>query len=67
MTRKRDIVKLNKLHLVKRRRMQKYHARKILRAFSPYAIKGNIWFEITRLFLNNKLHGRVRIDIVPKK
>lgn len=33
MTRKKDNVKLNKLHLVKRRRMQKYHARKILRAF----------------------------------
>lgn len=46
MTRKKDNVKLNKLHLVKRRRMQKYHARKILRAFSPYGIKGNIWFEI---------------------
>lgn len=27
MTRKKDNVKLNKLHLVKRRRMQKYHAR----------------------------------------
>ena len=67
MTRKKDNVKLNKLHLVKRRRMQKYHARKILRTFSPYDIKGNIWFEITRLFLNNQLHGRVRLDIVPKK
>ncbi len=27
MTRKKDIVKLNKLHLIKRRRMQKFHAR----------------------------------------
>lgn len=29
MTRKKDSVKLNRLHLVKRRRMQKYHARKL--------------------------------------
>ena len=28
MTKKKDIVKLNKLHLIKRRRMQKFHARK---------------------------------------
>lgn len=31
MTRKKDIVKLNKLHLIKRRRMQKFHARKYIR------------------------------------
>ena len=36
MTRKKNSVKLNKLHLIKRRRMQKYHARKIIRAFAPY-------------------------------
>lgn len=35
MTRKKDIVKLNKLHLVKRRRMQKYHARK----FSGHSLR----------------------------
>ena len=31
MTKKKDIVKLNKLHLIKRRRMQKFHARKYMR------------------------------------
>lgn len=29
-------VKLNKLHLVKKRRIQKYHARKIRRRFQAY-------------------------------
>lgn len=57
MTRKKDSVKLNRLHLVKRRRMQKYHARKIIRAFAPYAAEDDIWMKITRLFLNNGLHG----------
>jgi hypothetical protein len=31
MTKKKDIVKLNKLHLIKHRRMQKFHARKAVR------------------------------------
>ena len=66
MTRKKDSVKLNRLHLVKRRRMQKY-ARKIIRAFAPYAAEDDIWMKITRLFLNNGLHGRVWLEIVTKK
>lgn len=36
MTRKKDIVKLNKLHLIKRRRMQKFHARKYIRLCKNY-------------------------------
>jgi hypothetical protein len=67
MTRKKDSVKLNRLHLVKRRRMQKYHARKIIRAFAHYAAEDDIWMKILRLFLNNGLHGRVRLEIVTKK
>ena len=67
MTRKKDSVKLNRLHLVKRRRMQKYHARKIIRAFTPYTADCSIWLKITRLFLNNRLHGRVRLEFVYKK
>lgn len=55
------------MHLVKRRRMQKYHARKIIRAFAPYEAEDDIWMKITRLFLNNGLHGRVRLEIVTKK
>ena len=67
MTRKKDSVKLNRLHLVKRRRMQKYHACKIIRAFTPYEADCSIWLKITRLFLNNQLHGRVRLEFVTKK
>lgn len=67
MTRKKDNIKLKTLHLVKRRRMQKYHARKIIRMYSPYAASDNLWMIITRLFLDNKLHGRVRLSIVYKK
>lgn len=36
MTKKKDIVKLNKLHLIKRRRMQKFHARKYMRLCKSY-------------------------------
>ena len=36
MTKKKDIVKLNKLHLIKRRRMQKFHARKYMRLCKNY-------------------------------
>lgn len=36
MTRKKNIVKLNKLHLIKRRRMQKFHARKYIRLCKNY-------------------------------
>lgn len=67
MTRKKDSVKLNRLHLVKHRRMQKYHALKIIRAFTPYEADCSIWLKITRLFLNNQLHGRVRLEFVTKK
>ena len=34
--RKKNIVKLNKLHLIKRRRMQKFHARKYIRLCKNY-------------------------------
>lgn len=64
MTRKKDNIKLNRLHLIKRRRMQKYHARKIIRAFTPYAAPDDFWMNVTRLFLDNKLHGRVRLEVV---
>jgi hypothetical protein len=67
MTKKRDNVKLNCLHRIKKRRMQKYHARKIIRAFTPYASNNNIWIKITRLFLCNQLHGRVRLELVFKE
>lgn len=36
MTKKKDIVKLNKPHLIKRRRMQKFHARKYMRLCKNY-------------------------------
>lgn len=42
MTKKRDDIKLDQLHLIKRRRMQKYHARKIIRAFAPYAAEAGL-------------------------
>lgn len=67
MTRKKDCIKLNRLHLVKRRRMQKYHARKIIRAFTPYVAECPFWLNITRLFLDNKLNGRVRLEFVTRK
>lgn len=67
MTKKRDNIKLNRIHLIKKRRMQKYHARKIIRAFAPYASDSNIWIKITRLFLFNHLHGRVRLELVYKE
>lgn len=43
MTRKKDSIKLNRLHLIKRRRMQKYHARKFIRTYFKYAAKENMW------------------------
>lgn len=36
MIKKKDIVKLNKLHLIKHRRMQKFHARKYMRLCKNY-------------------------------
>lgn len=66
MTKKRDNIKLDQLHLIKRRRMQKYHARKIIRAFAPYAAEAGLWLKITRLFLYNGLHGRVRLEFYSK-
>lgn len=64
MTRKTDYIKLNRLHQVKKRRMQKFHARKLIRAYAPYVDKNDFWLLTTRLFLNNQLHGRVRLDFV---
>lgn len=51
MTKKTDSIKLNQLHLIKKRRMQKYHARKILRAYKVYDLDG-FWIEILRIFIN---------------
>ncbi len=62
MTKKTDNIKLNRLHQVKKRRMQKYHARKIIRAYAPYAGTDDIWLKITRLFLFNQLHARVKLE-----
>ena len=38
MTKKKDIVFVNHLTYIKKRRMQKYHARKIMRFFRQYGI-----------------------------
>lgn len=62
MTKKTDNIKLNRLHQVKKRRMQKFHARKIIRAYAPYAVPDDLRIKITRLFLFNQLHGRVKLE-----
>lgn len=38
MTKKKDIVKVNHLKYIKKRRMKKFHARKIMRFFRQYGI-----------------------------
>ena len=53
MVRKADSIKLNQLHLIKKRRMQKYHARKILRAFKGYEVS-DIFIFALHIFLSKK-------------
>lgn len=53
MVRKADSIKLNQLHLIKKRRMQKYHARKILRAFKGYEVS-NIFIFVLHVFISMK-------------
>lgn len=36
MTKKKDIIEIKRLGCIKKRRMQKFHARKILRFFKEY-------------------------------
>lgn len=53
MVRKTDSIKLNQLHLIKKRRMQKYHARKILRAFKGYEVS-DIFIFVLHVFISKK-------------
>ena len=53
MVRKTDSIKLNQLHLIKQRRMQKYHARKILRAFKGYEVS-DIFIFALHVFISKK-------------
>lgn len=53
MTKKTDSVKLNQLHMIKIRRMQKYHARKILRAFKGYEVS-DIFIFALHVFISKK-------------
>lgn len=53
MTKKTDSIKLNQLHLIKKRRMQKYHARKILRAFKGYEVS-DIFIFALHVFISKK-------------
>lgn len=53
MTKKTDSIKLNQLHLIKKRRMQKYHARKILRTFKGYEVS-DIFIFALHVFITKK-------------
>ena len=53
MTKKTDSIKLNQLHMIKKRRMQKYHARKILRAFKDYEVS-DIFIFALHVFISKK-------------
>lgn len=53
MTKKTDSIKLNQLHLIMKRRMQKYHARKILRAFKGYEVS-DIFIFALHVFISKK-------------
>lgn len=63
MTRKKDKIKLYQLNAIKKRRMQKFHARKIIRFYRHYEIN-QIWIASLKMFISAK---DVRLDPVLKK
>lgn len=63
MTRKKDKIKLYQLNAIKKRRMQKFHARKIIRFYRLYEIN-QIWIASLKMFISAK---DVRLDPVLKK
>lgn len=63
MTKKTDNIKLYQLNAIKKRRMQKFHARKIIRFCRHYEIN-QIWIASLKMFISAK---DVRLDPVLKK
>lgn len=58
MTKKKDIVLVNHLKYIKKRRMQKYHTRKIMRFFRQYGIDPlwiNSFVKVRKVLYKNKL------------
>lgn len=53
MTKKKDKIKIYQLNGIKKRRMQKYHARKILRFFKDYDMD-KFWIASLRMFISAK-------------
>lgn len=53
MTRKKDKIKIYQLNGIKKRRMQKYHARKILRFFKEYDMN-EFWVTSLKMFISVK-------------
>lgn len=53
MTKKKDKIKIYQLNGIKKRRMQKYHARKILRFFKDYEMD-KFWIASLRMFISAK-------------
>ncbi|WP_289090385.1 hypothetical protein [uncultured Bacteroides sp.] len=53
MTKKKDKIKIYQLNGIKKRRMQKYHARKILRAFKGYEVS-DIFIFALHVFISKK-------------
>lgn len=50
---KKDNLKLTDLNRIKKRRMQKYHARKIIRVFKQYDLT-DYWINILKAFISIK-------------
>lgn len=63
MTRKKDKIKLYQLNAIKKRRMQKFHARKIIRFYRHHEIN-QIWIASLKMFISAK---DVHLDPVLKK
>jgi hypothetical protein len=58
MTKKKDIILVNHLKYIKKRRMQKYHARKIMRFFRQYGVDPlwiNSFVKVRKYCIKNKL------------
>lgn len=53
MTRKKDKIKIYQLNGIKKRRMQKYHARKILRFYKSYDMN-QFWETSLKMFISAK-------------
>lgn len=53
MTKKKDKIKIYQLNGIKKRRMQKYHARKILRFFKGYDMN-QFWVTSLKMFISAK-------------